>query len=499
MFTKFKDTGALFDLFNSSGAIHAYMGLYDKCLKCLSVAGTLLPTKTDPGRLGVLNNNTGMAHAGRQNFKMAKQSFDNAMGQYRKTGDEKGIATVLVNYGNMYESLADYAKAKGQLQQSLDTARRIHDARGESVALTNLGNVYLRTGKYNEALKNYEDALEIAKKRGITQFVGDNLNNIGLVRIIQGRFLEASKLFEQSYLLFEEVGSLLGRSWSLHNLSYVYRDIGKLKESLKCSRKALWLAETTGSRRVRAAVLQRRGGLYEYLGVFEGAVTSFEEAERIQKDIGDRYFRSNCLADIGWERTRRKSFDRAKAAFEEAIRMRKETGGPNSRLWLRYALIFIEKPQYDTESCPPLHELVKVSSDRAKDLETADKYLKKASDVIQKDNLEDQLLLAYVKARLIFETHPKESAVQFGNLKDQAKTLGSGKYSFLASTCEGLAYERLKNLDDAGKSYSEAESYIAEMEKDLPADDMTNFRQGEQILGIKNDLASEGLARIKST
>jgi tetratricopeptide (TPR) repeat protein len=282
----------------------------------------------------------------------------------------------------------------------------------------------------------------------------------------------------------------------LHNLSYVLRDTGKLKESLKCSRKALWLAETTGSRRVRAAVLQRRGGLYEYLGVFEGAMTSFEEAERIQKDIGDRFFRSACLADIGWEQTRRKEFTSAQSVFGEAIRIRKDTGSPSARLWLRYALIFIEKPQYEPESCPPLHEPVKASPDRTKELATADKYLKEASGLVQKDNVEDQLLLGYVKAKVLLETDPKNSAYQFGKLKEQAKLLGVGKYSFLASTCSGLANERQKRLDEAKKAYMEAEAYIVEIERELPADDVTNFRQGEQILSIKNDLASEGFKKI---
>jgi hypothetical protein len=186
-------------------------------------------------------------------------------------------------------------------------------------------------------------------------------------------------------------------------------------------------------------------------------------------------------------------------AFDEASAIRKATGSPGGRLLLRYAMIFIEKPLYESDSCPPLYEPVRSEApDRPKELETADKYLKQASGIIQKDNLEDQLLLAYAMAKVTLETEPKNSLDGFRKLKDEAKSLGARKYFFLASTCEGLACERLKKLDEAKKSYLEAESYISGIEKELTSDDRTSFRQGEQILGIKNDLAAEGLKRLSS-
>jgi tetratricopeptide (TPR) repeat protein len=247
-----------------------------------------------------------------------------------------------------------------------------------------------------------------------------------------------------------------------------------------------------------ATVLQRRGGLYEYLGMFDGAMTSFEQAERIQKDIGDRYFRSACLADIGWELTRRGKFTGAEKAYQEAIDIRAATGSPNPRLLCRQALIFVEKPQYESTNGDTKNGQIKISDERLKDLQRAEKLIKEAGATINKENIEDQLLLGYVQAKIVLEQGQRSAANQFRKLKDQARTAGAQKFVFLASTGEGMACERLKRPDEAKLAYTEAESYITGIEKELPADDRTSFRQGEQILGIKNDLASEGLRRINS-
>jgi hypothetical protein len=168
-------------------------------------------------------------------------------------------------------------------------------------------------------------------------------------------------------------------------------------------------------------------------------------------------------------------------------------------LLIRFGIAYIEKPLYESDSCPPLYEPVRNEApDRSKELETADKYLKQAAGMIQKDNLEDHLLLSYAKAKVTLETEPKNSLDQFRKLKDEAKSLGARKYAFLSATCEGLACERLKRQEEAKLAYTEAESYITGIEKDLTSDDRTSFRQGEQILGIKNDLALEGLRRLQS-
>jgi hypothetical protein len=186
-------------------------------------------------------------------------------------------------------------------------------------------------------------------------------------------------------------------------------------------------------------------------------------------------------------------------AFDEASAIRKATGSPGGRLLLRYAMIFIEKPLYESDSCPPLYEAVRSeASDRPKELEIANNFINQASGIIDKSNQEDQLLVAYAKAKIKLETDPSKALGEFAKLRDQAGSLGARKYAFLAATCEGLVCERLKKPEKAKLAYTEAESYITGIEKELTSDDRTSFRQGEQILGIKNDLAAEGLKRISS-
>jgi tetratricopeptide (TPR) repeat protein len=497
VFAKLKNKDALFELFNSSGAIHTYLGLSDQGMECMSVANTLLSPKPHPRQLALLNNNMGLAQVSKNDYRTAHDSFQKALEHFKKAGNVKGISTALNNIGYIHEGKAEYRESLAAHQESLDIARKTHDARGEAIGLNNIGNVHLRTGDYSEALKAYEESLAISEKRGIRQFVAETMNNLGLVRIAFGEYPKAMECFQKSYRISASVGVLPGQAWALHNLAFIFKDQGKFKDAVKSSEAAIRLAEKTGDRRLEATAVLRLGNLCEYRGHFEDALKNYERSERIQKTIGDLFFRANSLTDLANAITRNGEFDSAKKRYEEAVEIKQKIGAPVVESLCKFALFFMEKSQYAKKADPGENKGGVDGEERQKDLTAAREYIRQARKAIKSENVSDELLLNYVDSKHLLEQDPTKAVKSFEGLKSQANSSGAGKYSFLASVGIGLAHERLKNWPNSEKAFAEAVEYAEKIRHTLEGQERMAFLQGEEVLGLKHKVPYDGLARVR--
>jgi len=489
VFERIKNKDALFELFNSSGAVHAYLGLSDQALECMSLAQRLLSPKPHPRQLALLNNNTGLTSVLKQEYAVAQKSFNDALKQFRKYGDQRGEATVLNNIGYIHESRCEYAKALEAHQESLNIARKIFDPRDQALALNNIGNVYLKRGDYEAAWKSYEESIKISDQKGIKQFVAETMNNLGVVGIAYGRMSSAQEKFTTSLSLSREVGSQPSEAWALNNMGFILRDQGKLKNSLKCYNEAIRLAESLGNKRLKATAQTRLGNLCEYRGLFDEAYRHYQTAGKTLKEIEDLYFYAAALADSANMFTRKGDFDRALKNYREAFSVRRSIGSPCGEMLCQLALHYVELPQY-------LRQKKLEGIDKGNGLSLAAKAIEEASQHIRPEVLQEFLLLSYVRGKLLIEENPTRAMDEFNILKEKASSGDWSKYKFLADVGLGLACERMGNLDQAKKHYKGAAVHVEAIVANVGEAEKDAVLDGEEILGVKHRLPYERLAAL---
>jgi tetratricopeptide (TPR) repeat protein len=496
VFSRQKNKDSLFELLNSTGAIHAYLGLSDLSLRCLNLSERLLPPQPPPQKLAMLSNNTGLAELSRQDYDKAMDLFQKAYAHYQETGNVKGMATSMSNIGFVHEARAEYTQALEATRKALDMARQVTYRRQEAVALNNLGMIHLKTADYGAALKYYEESLGLSESLQVKQTAGETLNNTGMLRIVMGEYPKAEEHLRRSYLISTAVGALTAQAWALHNLAFIFKDQGALTEALNASGRAVLLADKAKDRRLKAALVLRRGNLMEYKGLFDEAMGDFSLADKLQQEIGDRFFRAITLTHVGNMRTRRGDFDAADKCFEEALQIRRSIGASTSGVLCKHALSLIERGQYRPETAPggapAAPESRKGELVRARDLIAEAKKRGRA------ENAHETWLLMYAEGRYQLDPDPKQAAEHFIRMKSHASSGRAGRYFFIAAVGLGIALEKLKNLADAERAFSEAVDYCGKIQKTLTPEERPAFLLGEQILGLKNQAAYDGLARVRA-
>ncbi len=111
-------------------------------------------------------------------YNEALKYYNESLAMKEEIGDKSGIATTLLNLGNIYiekssnpslldpEKTAFREKAMKYLSQSLAMNKEFDNKRNIAHALTSISMILRMQGKYNQALKNARQAYRISKKLG---------------------------------------------------------------------------------------------------------------------------------------------------------------------------------------------------------------------------------------------------------------------------------------------------------------------------------------------
>ncbi len=113
-----------------------------------------------------------------QNYEKVLSYYGKALDIYTETGSESGIATALLNMGNVALAFGILHDATEYYGKSLAVYSSLGSRWGRANCLANLGLVASERGDFNRARENYRKSLEISKKIGDLE--GVTLCNLNL-------------------------------------------------------------------------------------------------------------------------------------------------------------------------------------------------------------------------------------------------------------------------------------------------------------------------------
>jgi eukaryotic-like serine/threonine-protein kinase len=146
--------------------------------------------------------------------------YRQAQAIFRKDGSEAGVADVLNNLGNVYETLGDPATAEKMLREALPIYRLLDDTRGLTGAIGNIASNRVDQGDLRGAIQLYEEAQQgrDPADTGYTALAGAN---IAIVHQLQGDLVGAQQGFEKSLATWQKLddqGDSAYAMWSLGGL-----------------------------------------------------------------------------------------------------------------------------------------------------------------------------------------------------------------------------------------------------------------------------------------
>jgi predicted ATPase/DNA-binding SARP family transcriptional activator len=149
--------------------------------------------------------------------------LERALALYRRLGDRRGTAAVLLRLGRLAISQDQGARARAMLQEGLEMARGLEDRALISEALYQLSYAAREVGDTNAAWNLLQECLAYARRMGNKEFLGDVLNWLGTVALLRGDPVSARHYHDQAIALYREAGYVKGLGWALLGLGNVER------------------------------------------------------------------------------------------------------------------------------------------------------------------------------------------------------------------------------------------------------------------------------------
>lgn len=96
-----------------------------------------------------------------EKFSNAEELFDQAMDVDLEIENYDGVASDLLNLGNLYKTRLQNSKAIGAYNKCIEYSKKTNNLRTIGSAICGIGNIHLQVGEYDEALEKYQAALGI--------------------------------------------------------------------------------------------------------------------------------------------------------------------------------------------------------------------------------------------------------------------------------------------------------------------------------------------------
>jgi DNA-binding winged helix-turn-helix (wHTH) protein/TolB-like protein/Tfp pilus assembly protein PilF len=164
-------------------------------------------------------------------FTEARQSFEEALNEFRRLGSMWDIASCSHNLGQLLLEQGQLDLAREHLQEALTIQRSQNDKRGVSFNLDGLSNVALSAGHLADAKQMREEALQGFREIGDRRGESIVLRGLAEVLYLQGDLAASTKVYQQAMDLQKDISYTTGLAYSLKGMAEILAEQDRLNEA----------------------------------------------------------------------------------------------------------------------------------------------------------------------------------------------------------------------------------------------------------------------------
>jgi predicted ATPase/transcriptional regulator with XRE-family HTH domain len=228
---------------------------------------------------------TAVLAATQGDYAQAEMLSEKGLALYRRIGDVRGEAALLVILGSTAYFTGDYAAARSRYEESLALFRIEGDEPSISVALNNLANIAKEQGRNDEAVAMYEESLEIKRRLGDSRGIAIALNNLGTMALAQGAYGRAATLGEEALSLLRDLGDK-DVTAAVDTVARAALQRGDAPRAAALYREGLAVSGVAGDRELIAFCLEGLGRVAASKGEMERAGTLYGAGDALRTALG---------------------------------------------------------------------------------------------------------------------------------------------------------------------------------------------------------------------
>jgi predicted ATPase/class 3 adenylate cyclase len=164
-------------------------------------------------------------------WDLAEQLWEESLAEYRRLGNDQGIAVLLHRLAISALEHGDVEQARKRSERSLELHRALANEKGAVQPMTLLGAIALQSGDRAGGVALLEESAELAKQVPWRWWRAGTLSAIADVAIAEGRAAEALPLLREALDLALQLGDRVGVSWYLSQFSLTLAREGRTEEA----------------------------------------------------------------------------------------------------------------------------------------------------------------------------------------------------------------------------------------------------------------------------
>lgn len=218
----------------------------------------------------------------------ALSSYNRAAEIRRRIGDQRGVASTLINVGYVEMIRGDTSAAEAAFEDALEIHTELGNDPGIALVTHIFGGLEEERGAYAAALERYQRALRLRDSLGDEHAQAQSYSHVGNVFRLLGQYGNADLYLEKALTLYRENDDPDGQAYSLAALGYSLIEQGDWPRAAAVLLEALELARELGFKDREAVARGGLGRVAFHQGRYTAALEAYTEALALVEELGDR-------------------------------------------------------------------------------------------------------------------------------------------------------------------------------------------------------------------
>jgi CHAT domain-containing protein/Flp pilus assembly protein TadD len=230
-------------------------------------------------------------------YQTAVELYDSALALFEKGKDPEGIGRTLTAAIQPHIMLGAYDRAFDLAARAQKIFRKLGDERRLARLENNIGNIYHRQDRFQEALSHYERAYQQLLPHADSEELAISLNNMSMCLISMNNFAQALSTYERAKSLLQERDLPLIHLITDYNIAYLYYLRGDYRRAIEMLKNARVAGEKIGYTYLVALCYLDLSDIYVELNLSAEAQDVAEEGYLLFRELEIGYEAAKTLAN----------------------------------------------------------------------------------------------------------------------------------------------------------------------------------------------------------
>ncbi|HEY4197687.1 MAG TPA: tetratricopeptide repeat protein, partial [Mucilaginibacter sp.] len=217
-------------------------------------------------------------------YDKARKNFTGAKLLYTNLKDEASLGACYIQFGRMYNNIANYDLASSYFKQALDLFKAIKDENGIADTYHNMGMVADNIGKSTYALDNYFKSLSLNIKLHDKVNSARNYNNIGVIMQEMEIYPKSMEYYKRAIKLWQDSKNVQGVSTAYENIGEILMAEKKYDQALVYLSKSMKLTQGMDDKNGLSSLYPDFGLCYANLKQYDKALAYLKQGLKIATD-----------------------------------------------------------------------------------------------------------------------------------------------------------------------------------------------------------------------